>query len=110
MAINVTEQGDSVTYIAIADEMTIYTALEQKNELLPHLKPNHQLQLDLSGVSEIDSAGMQLLIHMKQKAKELDNEFSLVQHSQAVVEVIGLFNLTSFFGDPVVITADRSAL
>lgn len=110
MAINVTEQRDSATYIAIADEMTIYTVLEQKNELLPLLKPSHKLQLDLSGVSEMDSAGMQLLIHMKQKAKELDNEFSLVQHSQAVVEVIGLFNLTSFFGDPIVLTADRGAL
>ena len=48
--------------------------------------------------------------NMKRKAQELDNAFSLVQHSQAVVEVIGLFNLTSFFGDPVVITADRSTL
>ncbi len=109
MAINVTEKSDSATHIMMADEMTIYTALEQKNELLPHLKADQQLQLDLSGVSEIDSAGMQLLIHMKQKAKELNNDFSLVHHSQAVVEVIGLFNLTSFFGDPIVITADRSA-
>ncbi|MEW5010373.1 MAG: STAS domain-containing protein [Cycloclasticus sp.] len=108
MAINITEQSDTLTHISIADEMTIYTVLEQKNTLLAQLKPDQQLQLDLSAVPEIDSAGMQLLIHLKKKAKELDNEFSLTNHSQAVVEVIGLFNLTSFFGDPIVITADRS--
>jgi len=109
MAINVIEQSDSATQVVISDEMTIYTVLEQKNELLPHLKAGHQLQLDLSGVPEIDSAGMQLLIHMKQRAKQLNNELSFIHHSQSVVEVIGLFNLTSFFGDPIVITADRSA-
>lgn len=108
MAINIVEQSDSATQILISDEMTIYTILDQKNELLRHLKTDHQLQLDLSGVSEIDSAGMQLLIHMKQRAEQLNNELSFVHHSQSVVEVIGLFNLTSFFGDPIVITADRS--
>jgi len=106
LTINVNKQGDTETQIAIRNEMTIYTALEQRNALLPHLKAEQTLQLDLSEVSEIDSAGMQLLIHMKKEAKRHNNHFSLINHSQAVVEVITLLGLTSFFGDPVIISSN----
>lgn len=106
MTIDVTEIDDITTQVVIQDEMTIYTVLEQKNILVDQLKAEKVLQLDLSKVSEIDSAGMQLLIFMKQEAIRLNNQFSLVHHSQAVVEVIELLGLTSFFGNPVVISAD----
>jgi anti-sigma B factor antagonist len=106
VTIDVTEIDDITTQVVIQDEMTIYTVLEQKNILVDQLKAEKVLQLDLSKVSEIDSAGMQLLIFMKQEAIRLNNQFSLVHHSQAVVEVIELLGLTSFFGNPVVISAD----
>jgi anti-sigma B factor antagonist len=106
VTIDVTEIDDITTQVVIQDEMTIYTVLEQKNILVDQLKAEKVLQLDLSKVSEIDSAGMQLLIFMKQEAIRLNNQFSLVHHSQAVVEVLELLGLTSFFGNPVVISAD----
>jgi len=89
--------------------MTIYTALDQKNELMPHLKADKECQLNLSEVTEIDSAGVQLLIHMKKEASIINNKFSLYHHSQAVVEVMDLLNLTAFFGDPVVLPVDWSS-
>lgn len=106
MTINVKNQGDTDTQIAICNEMTIYTALEQRNALSLHLKAEQTLQLDLSEVSEIDSAGIQLLIYMKKETNRLNKQFSLVNHSQAVVDVIELFGLVSFFGDPIIISSN----
>ncbi|MFT5852233.1 MAG: anti-sigma B factor antagonist [Colwellia sp.] len=106
MSITVNEQKEGLTLLTIQDEMTIYNVLEQKNTLSPYLKPDHKLQIDLSAVSEIDSAGMQLLMFLKNEAIRKQNELSFVHHSQAVVEVVEMFNLSSFFNDPVVILAD----
>lgn len=109
MTIDIKHQDESTTQLVIQNEMTIYTVLEQRDTLLPYLEENKELQLDLADVTEIDSAGMQLLIMLKQQAIRINNQFSLVHHSQAVVEVLELLNLASFFGDPVVLSADWEA-
>ncbi|MCK5191926.1 MAG: STAS domain-containing protein, partial [Methylococcales bacterium] len=67
MTIQVKEKN-GITYIEIKDEMTIYSALEQKNQLSHHLKADQELQINLSEVSEIDSAGLQILLFLKQEA------------------------------------------
>ena len=106
MAIEIKQQKKGVTQLAIQGEMTIYTALEQKKALSPHLHANNALQIDLSGVNEIDSAGLQLLLFVKRESAEHQIKLSLIQHSQVVVEVLELLNLTKHFGDPVVISAN----
>jgi anti-sigma B factor antagonist len=106
VSITVNEQKEGLTLLTIQDEMTIYNVLEQKNTIYPHLKPDHELQIDLSAVSEIDSAGMQLLMFLKNEAIRKQNELSFIHHSQAVVDVVEMFNLSSFFNDPVVILAE----
>jgi len=100
------KKEDGITQVIMQDEMTIYTALEQTNELLPHLKIDSELQINLSAVSEIDSAGVQILMLLKQESKHKNIKLSLTQHSQAVVEVFELLNLSSYFGDPIIISAD----
>jgi anti-anti-sigma factor len=105
MAIKV-QVNEGVTHLTIEDEMTIYTALEQKNELSQYLEPDSELQINLSSVTEIDGAGLQILLFIKQEAEKLNFKFSLIQHSQAVVEVFELLNLSSHFGDPIIISAN----
>lgn len=106
MAIEVkTTQG--VTQISVDDEMTIYTALDHKHRFSECLRPGQSLQVNLAGVSEIDSAGLQLLMFLKQEATRLDIPLTLTQHSQAVVEVLELVNMATRFGDPIVLTANR---
>lgn len=106
MAIAVKQQQHGVTHVLIQDEMTIYTVLEQKHALLKHLMAAKDVQIDLSGVGEIDSAGVQLLMFLKQEAASHNIKLSLVQHSQPVVEVLELLNLSKHFGDPIVISAN----
>lgn len=95
-----------MTQLAIQGEMNIYTALEQKKALSEQLNGSKELQIDLSGVSEIDSAGLQLLMFMKREAAERQIKLSLIQHSQVVVEVLELLNLSKHFGDPIVLSAN----
>ena len=87
------------------DNLTIYHAQEHKERLLAALDAGSGLELDLSQVGEIDTAGLQLLILAKQEAARKEKSMAIVAHSPAVRETLDFCNLTAFFGDPVVITA-----
>ena len=109
MAIEVKQQKKGVTHLTVQDEMTIYNALEHKQAFVKFLASCKELQIDLSGVGEIDSAGVQVLLFLKKEAARHEIKLSLVQHSQAVVDVLELLNLSKHFGDPIVISADWSS-
>lgn len=106
MGIEVKQQKKEVSYLAVRGEMTIYTVLEQKRQLFESLKSAKELQIDLGGVTEIDSAGVQLLMFLKQEAVGRHIKLSLMQHSRAIVDVLETLNLSKYFGDPIVISAD----
>ncbi|TWC28177.1 anti-anti-sigma factor [Pseudomonas sp. SJZ079] len=99
-----TETKNGVLLLHIEDEMTIYTAADLKSQLLPHLAQPADLEIDLSQVAELDSAGLQLLILAKREATRLGGALRLSRHSRAVLEVFDLCNLAAFFGDPLVIS------
>ncbi|MGZ5601014.1 MAG: STAS domain-containing protein, partial [Methylobacter sp.] len=56
--------------VVIGDEVTIYTVLTMKDTLLSALETAEELELDMSGIAEIDGAGLQLLVMVKQAAAE----------------------------------------
>jgi len=89
--------------IAIEGELTIYTALELKDKLLAGLAAGDEMELDLSGVGEIDAAGLQLLIMIKQQAAALGKVLRFTGHSPVVVALLDLSGLAGFFGDPLLI-------
>jgi anti-anti-sigma factor len=89
--------------LAIEGELTIYTAAQQKPKLLSFLKKAKQLEINLAGVSEIDTAGLQLLILIKREAAQAGKSLNFVMHSKAVLETLELANLIGTFGDQVVL-------
>ena len=90
--------------LTVHEDMTIYHALDLKQRLMGALEANANLELDLAQVSEIDTAGLQLLILTKREAARLNKAMTIVAHSPAVKQIIDFCQLTAFFGDPVVIT------
>jgi len=94
--------------IAPDGEMTIYTAAELKTRLLNALEERDELEVDLSGVSELDSAGLQLMVLLKREAGERGKNVRFVDHSQAVLDVLDLTDLGSVFGDPVLIRSQAA--
>ena len=95
--------------ISLNEDLTIYHALEQKQMLLDALFATNDLELDLSHVGEMDTAGLQLLILLKKEAQKAGKRVSIVAHSQAVRSVIDFCNMATEFGDPLVIPAHEAS-
>ena len=80
--------------LILEGELTIFRATELKPLLLEDPRP---LVIDLSGVTEIDTAGVQLLMQAKKMALQSQARLSLVACSPAVLDVLDIFNLLSYF-------------
>lgn len=93
--------------IRLTGELCVFHAAELKRALLKLLEPRSEREVDLSGVSEIDTAGVQLLLIAKREAAQRDCQLSFINHSEPLLEVVDLLNLSRSFGDPVLITASR---
>ena len=92
-----------VTRIAIDGELTIYRAADLKVTVLEALRKAPVLEIDLSGVTELDTAGLQVLMLAKNTAAADKRELRLLNHSPAVVEIVEMLNLGAFFGDALLI-------
>ena len=68
--------------LTIEGEMTIYHANEMKEEFLANLEKCKSMEMDLTAVSE---------------------KVLLTSHSPAVLEVIELYGMEEYFGDPLVL-------
>jgi anti-anti-sigma regulatory factor len=90
--------------LRIEGELTIFRAMELKPELLADPLPE---EINLAGVSEIDTAGVQLLMLAKRTALAQHRELHLVAHSPAVIEVFELLNVAAYFGDPLVMDSSE---
>lgn len=83
----------------IEGELTIFRAMELKPVILADPPPQ---EIDLSGVTEMDTAGLQLLILAKRTAVAAQRELHLVRHSPAVLEVFDILNMAAYFGDHLI--------
>lgn len=90
--------------LRIEGELTIFRAMELKPVLLAEPLPQ---EIDLAGVTEIDTAGVQLLMLAKRAALAQQRELRLVGHSPAVIEVFELLNVAAYFGDPLVMASSE---
>ena len=95
--------------LSLETDLTIYFAADLKQQLLDAVRGNEVLELDLSRVAEMDTAGFQLLALAKRESLKLDHALRIVGHSSVVREVIEFFNMVAFFGDPLVIQANENA-
>ena len=92
--------------LPIVGELTIFRAMELKPALLSSPPVT---EIDLSGVTEIDTAGVQLLMLAKQTALAQGRDLKLRAHSPAVIEVFDLLNVAAYFGDHLVMDSRTSA-
>lgn len=96
---------EGATRITVEGELGIYHAAQIKQRLIEEVRAHPVLELDLSHVTEMDTAGFQLLAMAKRESQRLGSVLRIVGHSTAVREVIEFFNMVAFFGDPLVIPA-----
>ena len=97
--------GTDVGRLTLEADLTIYNAVATRSQLLDAVRKLKTLELDLSQVGEMDTAGFQLLVLAKREAQRLGRNLRIVAHSPAVLEVIEFYNMVAYFGDPIVIPA-----
>ncbi len=92
--------------LKIEGELTIFRAMELKPVILT--TPPIDV-IDLSGVTDLDCAGLQLLMLAKKTALSQQRDIQLVGHSPAVLDVFELLNVAAYFGDHLVMDSRAKA-
>ncbi|MCG6574416.1 anti-sigma factor antagonist [Pseudomonas sp. AF32] len=87
------ETQDDTAQVSIDGELTIYTAAELAAQLLPCLGNMPRMTLDLSQVTEMDGAGLQLLLMALREAPKAGTELTLTGRSKAVTDTLELCSL-----------------
>lgn len=71
--------AETPVQLALSGELTIYCAHELRSLLLTALDMNQDVCVDLTEVSDIDTAGLQLLLITRRELEE--NNFRLLIHN-----------------------------
>jgi len=92
MNVNV-EKTEGLSRLQIEGEMTVFYAIALKKDLLDNLSDCSKLDIDLSQVSEMDTAGFQLLFLIKREAGLSDKSMRITAHSPATLSVLKLYGM-----------------
>lgn len=95
------------TVLKMEGELTIFRAAELKPVLLDAVAVT---EINLSAVTELDTAGLQLLMLAKKAALAQGRELNLTGHSPAVLDVFELLNVAAYFDDHMVTDLPASAV
>ena len=90
-----------ITRFNIDGELSIFSAAALQQRLLDAISTGKEIEVDLSQVSEMDTAGIQLMVAAKREAADQKKLLRFAGHSQAVLDLIELFDLSEYFGDPL---------
>lgn len=101
MEIRIDGIQDGEARAILCGALTIQHARAALPLLLDALMRGPRVEFDLSAVSALDAAGLQLLMLCKREAARVGCRLELVGHSEVVVEQFELFDLAGYFGDPL---------
>ena len=75
-------------------ELTIYTAADSKANLMSMLHDCENIDIDLSQIDTLDSAGVQILLMAKREAEACNKQLKLKQLSDSARDTITVLNLS----------------
>ena len=82
---------DGHIILSITGEITIYSSRGFKDMLLKFLSEAWKLELDLSGIGKIDTAGFQVLLLARREAALDNKEFFIVNPSPETRRLFSLY-------------------
>jgi len=81
--------------LSIEGELTIYTAAEYKKYLIENFEVDKELEVDLEGVDEIDSCGLQLLAAISKQLSNNGSEIKIIATSDVARDALETSRLLS---------------
>lgn len=96
---NITRKNTkSGTSLSVEGELTIYSVSQAKQDLLQDYSSfSDEVALDLHKVSELDTAGIQLLLFLQQFLRGLNKKLHLVKSNEQVDETLAVLDVASHF-------------
>lgn len=104
MTIDIQSKGKRAR-VTLTGDLTIYTVAEIKAGLAEAMSRATDIEVDLSGVTEVDSAGVQLMLIAKGNA---GTKVSFTKHTKSVLRLVDLANVGVALGDPLVLDAEKT--
>ncbi|MBF0464064.1 MAG: STAS domain-containing protein [Nitrospirae bacterium] len=83
--------------LSLEGELSVVRANELKELFIDYVKTAKDIELDLSSVSEIDTAGFQLLVALKKESDGMGRNFRILSVSPAVENLLDLYNVKDMF-------------
>lgn len=105
MRLHATTLGTEV-HARLDGELTIHSVAALREELGACCAEGLSAEIDLSGVTDVDTAGLQWLL-MAKRLRGCPVRF--VNHSEPVIRMLELSNLEHQLGDPLVIAPKGAA-
>lgn len=85
--------------LELSGELTIYEAAALHDAVLGSLDAGDVIELDLSGVTELDTAGFQQLYLLQRELRATRRRLTIQAHSAATREVFDLLRADALFDD-----------
>ncbi len=92
--------------LVLDGDLTVFAVAALKDRLLAALHDDANLTLDGSAVSEIDGAGIQLLLAARKEAQQRGGSLTLLSPSDQMLEALTLIDLRAEFGAPTLETSE----
>jgi anti-anti-sigma factor len=101
MQINVT-QRDGAINARLQDALDIASVTEARDHLLQILEAGDRVRIDFSSLTEIDTAGVQLVLAVRKESVACRKECRFVHPSAQVEEAFRVLGCASIFDESVV--------
>jgi anti-anti-sigma factor len=91
LSMHIKKEASGLVSILFDGEMSIYNVKQIKNSLADSLNKNKGIELDLSKVNKIDTAGYQVIIAAKREAAEKGKTIKLLNPAGEVNKIFKLY-------------------
>ena len=88
---------DDILIINVNGDVDLENSDSLREQVSAALESNSAVSVNMSEVSYIDSSGIAALIESRQKAEEANKSFKIQKPSEAVISVLKMAKLDTFF-------------
>lgn len=107
MRISVAMQKNTLR-VRLGESLDIASAADARSRLLQVSQSSDNLELDLSSLSDIDTAGIQILLALRQQRLRQGVRTRMVHPSQPILDAFGLLGLQHVFDEAVVVSRETA--
>ncbi len=95
--IKIVQKRNNSTEITISGELDIFCTTEFYQQHFHQIAIKDLLTLKLAGITEIDTAGIQILIMLIKIAQKQGSNYQVISISNALTEYSNIFQLNQYF-------------